>query len=131
MGKRERRRQRTLQDLRARSYRPALPPARQREADALIADIEAEGYTVHFVEWCEDAETPGVLLGMMAGITLPRSRKVKIRTREMAPAQIISILSHELEHVRGAEWATDHEHLGLRCGGRRNGLGDPVGPPRP
>lgn len=90
-----------------------------------VAAIEAEGYTVHFVEWCEDTETPG-LLGMMAGVTIASIRKVKISTHDKSPEQLAAIAEHELEHVQGKERGTDHEHLGLHCGGRRNGFGDPI-----
>jgi len=126
MGKRERRRARDLDALRARGWRPILTGAEQREVDRLIGLIEAEGYRFEWVEWIESAESPG-FLGMGAGITIPTLRVVRVRTREMTGAQIVSIVAHELEHVLGAEWATDHEHLGLRCGGRRNGFGDRVG----
>jgi hypothetical protein len=80
-------------------------------------EIESEGFTVRFQKFCEDHETPG-LLGQFAGVTIYDAKLVKIKTRRMSPQQIEAALSHELEHVRGAERGTDHPHLGLRCGGK-------------
>jgi hypothetical protein len=87
-----------------------------KKAKRWIREIEAEGFTVRFQDYCEDTETPG-LLGHFAGVTMHVEKIVKIKTRRMSPAQIEAALSHELEHVRGAEKGTDHPHLGLRCGG--------------
>lgn len=84
--------------------------------ERLIAEIHSEGYTVVFVEYVEDAETPG-LLGLGAGVTIHTSHRVKI-SRNLTPAQTVATLEHELEHVRGAERGTDRPDLGLQCGGR-------------
>ena len=78
--------------------------------------IEKQGYEVRFVEYCEDHETPG-FLGQIAGVTMYDKKVVKISTRRRSPEQIEATLSHELEHVNGAERGTDHPHLGLKCGG--------------
>jgi hypothetical protein len=87
-----------------------------KKAKRWIREIEAEGFTVRFQQWCEDHQTPG-MLGQFAGVTLHAEKLVKIKTRRMSPAQIEAALHHELEHVRGAEKGTDHPHLGLKCGG--------------
>jgi hypothetical protein len=87
-----------------------------KKAKRWIREIEAKGFEVRFVKWCEDHETPG-LLGMFAGVTLHKEKVVKIKTRRMSPQQIEAALSHELEHVNGADRGTDHPHLGLKCGG--------------
>ena len=100
--------------------------ARQRAAErlAVVDEIVAAGYEVRFVEWCEDAETPG-FLGEKAGVTVYSSRVVKVRTG--LPHRVtLAVLRHELEHVRGADRGTDYPEFGLACGGRRNGFGDPV-----
>lgn len=70
-----------------------------------------------FVEFVEDAETPG-FLGLWAGIWVPHLSKIKVSTHHRSLAVQVAILEHEMEHMRGLEWATDHQHLGLRCGGR-------------
>lgn len=127
MGKRARRKERALDVLRARRWVPDLPARHQRQLDVLTAQIADAGYEVVFVEWCEDTETPG-LLGHCAGLCDYQRKKVKIRTRDLTADQIVAITSHELEHALGADVATDHPHLGLRCGGRRNGFGDPKEP---
>jgi hypothetical protein len=98
---------------------------RQRDIRTAVAAIEAEGYAVVFVDWCEDAETPG-LLGQMAGVTDHARRKVKVRQQGISGAQTLAILRHELEHVLGAPRGTGYPDLGLSCGGRVNGFGDPV-----
>jgi hypothetical protein len=90
-----------------------------KEAHKHLRRIRAAGYTVRFVEWCEDHETPG-FLGQFAGVTMYAEKIVKIKTRRMSPAHIEAALSHELEHVLGAKKGTDHPHLGLRCGGSVN-----------
>lgn len=129
MGKRARRRQREWEELRERRWTPILTPVEQRRVDRARAEMEANGYRLEWVEWCESAEAPG-WLGEKAGITLQHVQVVRVRTPGMTGAQVVAIVEHELEHVLGADWATDHEHLGLRCGGRRNGWGELVCPPR-
>lgn len=130
MGKRERRRERQLEALRARGWAPSMNRREQRELDTLRVAIERAGYKLEFVEWCESGDTPG-LLGQKAGVTIPHLKVVRVRTRDMTPLQVLAIIGHELEHVYGADWATDHEHLGLMCGGRRDRMWNPVGPPKP
>jgi hypothetical protein len=97
----------------------------RRRIEALVAEVEAEGWTVRFVKYCEDTQTPG-FLGQLGGVTLATERLIKIRTYKMTLRQRLAILEHEIEHMHGAEWATDHEVLGLRCGGRVNFFGEPT-----
>jgi len=92
-----------------------------KTAKRWIREIKAHGYTVRFVKFCEDHETPG-FLGQIAGVTSYDTKDVKIKTRRMSPAQIEAALHHELEHVRGAKRGSDHPHLGLRCGGTLTNL---------
>lgn len=128
MGKRGRRRGRAFQS----ALRVTAPPRHPRIVE-LVAEIEAEGWTVVFVPFVEDAETPGVLLGRMAGICIGSKRKIKIaltdpsRPDQLArPRRLIEVLEHEMRHMRGAEHAGDCPELGLQCGGRVNGFGEPV-----
>lgn len=97
--------------------------ARKRDIAQAVAAIQAEGYTVHFVEWCEDTETPG-FLGHYVGVTDHVRRKVKIRTTGSSGRVLLAALRHELEHVLGAPQGTDYPELGLRCGGTVNGFGE-------
>lgn len=84
----------------------------------LLRQAKALGYTVEFKEYCEDAETPG-LLGQFAGVCLAHRKAIKIRTAKRTAAQIVATLEHELEHAAGAEWASDRPEHGLFCGGTR------------
>jgi len=93
--------------------------------DELVAEVEANGWTVRFQEYCEDAETPG-LLGMYGGVCMHLKKTIKVKLHGMSDEQIIAVLEHEIEHMNGARWGTDHPHLGLKCGGRCNGWGDPI-----
>jgi len=76
------------------------------------------GYTVQFVDFCEDPETPG-FLGQMAGVCIRESKRIKVRTNGMSRTHIAAIIEHELEHAEGAEHGTDRPELGLHCGGTR------------
>lgn len=111
MGKRQRNRDRD---------RAAVQP----DVDALVAEIESRGWTVEFPEYCEDAETPG-LLGHKQGVTVFSRKVVKVR-RDLDAKRIVAVLAHELEHVDGVHHATDHPALDLYCGERVNGFGDPL-----
>jgi len=89
---------------------------RRRQLDALVAEAADLGFTVEFVEWCEDAETPGIL-GYYGGLCNREDRRIKVSTHRHTLEQQVAILSHELEHARGADWASDHAALGFHCGG--------------
>lgn len=77
------------------------------------------GYSVRFVDYCEDADTPG-FLGQYGGVCDRKNKVIKVRTKGMTRTQIAAIIEHEIEHANGAEHATDHPELGLRCGGNFN-----------
>lgn len=84
--------------------------------EAAIANARAIGWAVELREYCEDAETPG-LLGLYAGVCVHSRKAIKVRTAGMSVEQIAAIIEHEIEHALGAERATDRPELGLRCGG--------------
>jgi hypothetical protein len=91
----------------------------------LVAEIEACGWTVEFVEWCEDSETPGIL-GSRGGVTVHSRKAIKVKTHDVTEAMIVAILAHEIEHMRGARHAGDRPDLGLYCGGHANCWGKEV-----
>jgi hypothetical protein len=89
---------------------------RIRRKAQLEAEIAAEAFELRYVEFCEDARTPGIL-GYYAGVTLREERIVKVSTMKTYPIgggfvdtvdrdirEIIAILQHELRHVREPEW---------------------------
>lgn len=65
--------------------------------------IAAAGFTLSYVEFCEDAETPG-LLGAYVGKTHRDTRRVKIATHRRSRHEIAATLAHELHHVLDPEW---------------------------
>lgn len=69
----------------------------------LESEIRSHGFTVRYVEYCEDSRTPG-LLGQIAGVTDWNLREVKIKTHGQTDAQVVSALEHEARHVREPEW---------------------------
>jgi len=70
----------------------------------LVAAIEAKGWTVRFVDYCEDARTPG-LLGQIAGVTDWERHEVKVGLRATGAAGTReAVLAHELRHVREPSW---------------------------
>jgi len=88
--------------------------------------IRAEGFTVRYVEYCEDSRTPG-LLGQIAGVTDWELREVKIRTKGRTEQEIIDTLLHEFRHVVEPEWDCGNRDVFGRGGPHRKGtqhLGD-------
>lgn len=75
----------------------------QPEVVAVQREIEQLGFTVTFVDYCEDAETPG-LLGHIAGKTIRARREVKIATKRRTTAELVETLKHELHHVQDPDW---------------------------
>jgi hypothetical protein len=65
--------------------------------------MQAAGYTVSFVDYCENATTPG-FLGQIAGVTNHEHRTVRIATRLKTKAQIADIAEHELRHITDRDW---------------------------
>jgi hypothetical protein len=62
------------------------------------------GYDIVFVEYCEDARTPG-LLGHLSGVTDHAQRQVKISLKANdTPAKLADTLEHEARHVADPTW---------------------------
>lgn len=74
-------------------------------AKTLLEDrITAHGYALRYVEYCEDAQTPG-LLGQVRGVTDHKRKTIKIGTKaNPTPALIEDILAHELRHIEEPDW---------------------------
>jgi hypothetical protein len=81
---------------------PTSPDIEQRIAEASLA-ITRAGFELVFVDYCEDAETPGIL-GCYAGVTMHEKSKVKIATRHRSREEIADALEHELHHVQDPLW---------------------------
>jgi hypothetical protein len=70
----------------------------------LERQIRSHGFAVRYVDWCEDAQTPG-LLGQIRGVTDRRGKVVKIgRMANQTQAEMIDILRHELRHIEDPGW---------------------------
>lgn len=69
----------------------------------LAQQIASHGYSVAFVEWCENADTPG-FLGAFGGITDHTKRLVRIKTHDTSAEEIVKVLEHELRHVEDPSW---------------------------
>lgn len=84
---------------------PAPPPASAAPTRAeLEARIAAHGYSLRYVEFCEDARTPG-FPGQIRGVTDRERREVKIGLRaNPTEADMLDILAHELRHLDEPEW---------------------------
>jgi hypothetical protein len=70
---------------------------------AAEAAIRAAGFELRYVEFCEDAETPGIL-GVYRGVTHRATRRVKVATRWRSREEIAEVLEHELRHVLDPAW---------------------------
>lgn len=120
-----RQRERRLRRAQVRPVKPVVyiyEPGRNERVDMLVAYIKVNDWQVRFVEYCEDIVTPG-LLGQYAGVCDGYRQTIKVKTTGASEEQIVAVLEHEIEHMNGAERGTDHPLLGLRCGGRTNGMG--------
>jgi hypothetical protein len=91
------------------------------EVVAVQHEIEQHGFTVRFVDYCEDAETPG-LLGHLAGVTTWDRREVKVATKRRGPAELVETLKHELHHVEDPEWDCGNRDSLGRGGPKRKTL---------
>ena len=110
------------------SRRAALARERGRALAALAASLPSRaellvraaelGYSVRFVDFCEDSETPGLVLGGIAGVCSAQRREIKIATRRRGPVAIRAALLHELDHAEGAAEGRAFPAIGLRCGAR-------------
>jgi hypothetical protein len=66
--------------------------------------IKANGYALRYVDYCEDADTPG-LLGQIRGAVNHDRREVKIgRKANATPELLAGALEHELRHILEPEW---------------------------
>lgn len=66
--------------------------------------IAAHGFTLRYVEYCEDSRTPG-FLGQIRGVTDRERREVKVGLRaNPTPGALLDILAHELRHLDEPEW---------------------------
>jgi hypothetical protein len=75
-------------------------PTAKNQVEKAIASY---GFTLRYVDYCEDGRTPG-LLGMFAGVTDWQRKEVKIRTKGRTDAEILETLGHELHHVTDPSW---------------------------
>jgi len=75
-----------------------------RRIVAAEAAIEEAGYSLRYVDYCEDAETPG-LLGQIRGAVNHDKREVKIgeKANPTLP-ELAEALEHELRHIREPGW---------------------------
>lgn len=81
--------------------RRTVPMNEKREIEARIA---AHGYTLRYVDYCEDARTPG-FLGQIRGVTDHERKEVKIsRMANRTDAEMLDILQHELRHLDEPDW---------------------------
>ncbi len=98
-----------------------MDAAQLRELGELESRIQAHGYAVRWVEWCEDARTPG-LLGQIRAVVDRERREVKLgKAANPTPELRLDILRHELRHLDEPEWD---------CGNRDVfGRGGPPEPP--
>lgn len=92
-------------------------PTRSPRIKRAVDRARKLGYTVEFVQFCEDARTPYPILGRLGGVCDRERRAIKVRTFGNSREHIAAILEHELEHAEGKDRGTDYPHLGLRCGG--------------
>ena len=81
--------------------------------------IRAHGFALRYVEWCEDAQTPG-FLGQIRGVTDPVGKTVKISLRaNPLRCDMLDILKHELRHIEDPAWDCGSRHIGSKWGERR------------
>ena len=72
------------------------------------ADIESKirayGFDIKYVEYCEDARTPG-FLGQIKGVTDWELKEVKIGLKaNPTETALLETLKHELHHLEDPEW---------------------------
>ena len=86
-----------------------------------VESARKAGYTVRFVDYCEDSRSPG-FLGQIAGICDYERKEIRIRVKGVGVtrASIAAVIEHEVEHALGAEVGTDRPEFGLRCGNRHD-----------
>jgi hypothetical protein len=74
--------------------------------DELVREADELGYRVELVEYCESADSPG-LLGAGLGVCIYAKRIIRVR-RALREEDRCFVLEHELDHARnagaGREW---------------------------
>jgi hypothetical protein len=81
--------------------------------------ITARGYAIRYVDYGEDAETPG-LLGQIRGAVNHDRREVKIaRKANPTKAFLADALEHELRHIVEPDWDCGSRDV-LGRGGERS-----------
>lgn len=66
--------------------------------------IRAHGFELVYQDWCECADTPG-LLGQIRGVTDRNKRIVRISTNANGTPELMEdILRHELRHLDEPDW---------------------------
>lgn len=90
----------------------------EREA-AAAEQIKAAGYELRYVEYCEDADTPG-FPGHIMGATSHTKQVVKIGRRALVinAASLADVLEHEARHVTDPGWDCGNRDVFGR-GGKR------------
>ena len=87
-----------------KTVRTLAEQAMDQLRDELERRIRAHGYALRYVEYCEDARTPG-LLGQIRGVTDHERREVKIGTKANPTTfEMMDILTHELRHLDEPDW---------------------------
>lgn len=89
----------------------------------LISQAQDLGWTVEFPDYCESAETPG-MLGNIAGVCVHRRKAIKVRAAARTQRQIFEVLLHEIDHLIGK--AVPYAPIGsdMICGGTTNAFGE-------
>lgn len=66
--------------------------------------IRERGYDLRYVDYCEDAETPG-LLGQIRGAVNHDKQEVKVSIKaNPSLGEVAAALEHELRHIREPDW---------------------------
>jgi hypothetical protein len=79
-------------------------PKIQTQIKEVEGRIRAHDFTLRYVDWCEDARTPG-LLGQIRGVTDWERKEVKISLfANPLRCDLLDILTHELRHLDEPDW---------------------------
>jgi hypothetical protein len=99
---------------------PALRTLNELMASAPIYRLRARalaaGFEVRFVQFVEDASTPG-LPGHIVGRTDRAAKVITISTHRRTLRQIAAALLHECQHAEGKEHVKACPSQDVRCGG--------------
>jgi hypothetical protein len=82
--------------------------------------IRAHGFSIRYVEYCEDGDTPGGL-GSIRGVTNWSKREIKIGLKaNRTKAELVDCLAHELRHIEQPDWDCGNRDVFGRGSPRRN-----------